>query len=77
MRIGSVEIAAPLALAPMAGVTDGAFRLICAEMGAGLTCTELISSKALCYHDKKTLSLLARFQEEHPAAVQIFGSDPV
>ncbi len=76
MRIGSVEIAAPLALAPMAGVTDGAFRLICAEMGAGLTCTELISSKALCYHDKKTLSLLRRFPEEHPGAVQIFGSDP-
>ena len=76
MRIGSVEIAAPLALAPMAGVTDGAFRRICAEMGAGLTCTELISSKALCYHDKKTLSLLRRFPEEHPGAVQIFGSDP-
>ena len=76
MRIGSVEIAAPLALAPMAGVTDGAFRLICAEMGAGLTCTELISSKALCYHDKKTMSLLRRFPEEHPGAVQIFGSDP-
>ena len=77
MRIGTVELKTPLALAPMAGVTDGAFRLICAELGAGLTCTELISSKALCYHDKKTLSLLARFPEEHPAAVQIFGSDPV
>ena len=76
MRIGTVEIKTPLALAPMAGVTDGAFRLICAELGAGLTCTELISSKALCYHDKKTMRLLARFPEEHPGAVQIFGSDP-
>ena len=76
MRIGSVEIAAPLALAPMAGVTDGAFRRICAEMGAGLTCTELISSKALCYPDKNTLSLLRRFADEDPGGVQIFGSDP-
>ena len=77
MRIGSVEIAAPLALAPMAGVTDAAFRQICAELGAGYTITELISSKALCYHDKKTFSLLTQFPGEHPAAVQIFGSDPV
>ena len=49
--------------APMAGVTDTAFRQICAEMGAGLTCTELISSKALCYHDKKTFTLLRQFPE--------------
>ena len=61
----------------MAGVTDVAFRQICSELGAGLTCTELISSKALCYHDKKTFSLLQQFPGEHPAAVQIFGSDPV
>ena len=77
MRIGNVEIHSKLALAPMAGVTDTAFRQICAEAGAGLTCTELISSKALCYHDKKTFSLLRQFPGEHPAAVQIFGSDPV
>ena len=76
MRIGNVEIDSRLALAPMAGVTDVAFRQICSELGAGLTCTELISSKALCYHDKKTLSLLRQFPGEHPAAVQIFGSDP-
>ena len=62
MRIGNVEIPSRLALAPMAGVTDAAFRQICAEMGAGLTCTELISSKALCYHDKKTFTLLRQFQ---------------
>ena len=77
MRIGNVEINSQLALAPMAGVTDAAFRQICSELGAGYTVTELISSKALCYHDKKTFSLLTQFPGEHPAAVQIFGSDPV
>ena len=77
MNIGTVTIHSQLALAPMAGVTDVAFRQICAELGAGYTVTELISSKALCYHDKKTLSLLQMFPGEHPAAVQIFGSDPV
>ena len=76
MRIGTVEIDSRLALAPMAGVTDAAFRQICSELGAGYTVTELISSKALCYHDKKTFSRLRQFPGEHPAAVQIFGSDP-
>ncbi len=77
MRIGTVEIDSRLALAPMAGVTDVAFRQICRELGAGYAITELISSKALCYHDKKTFSLLQQAPGEHPAAVQIFGSDPV
>ena len=77
MKIGTVDIPSRLALAPMAGVTDAAFRQICAELGASYTITELISSKALCYHDKKTFSLLTQFPGEHPAAVQIFGSDPV
>ena len=76
IQIGSVPIPSQLALAPMAGVTDAAFRQICSEQGAGYTVTELISSKALCYQDGKTLSLLARFPGEHPSAVQIFGSDP-
>lgn len=76
MNIGTVRIDSKLALAPMAGVTDAAFRQLCAELGAGYTCTELISSKALCYKDKKTFSLLRQFPGEHPAAVQIFGSDP-
>ncbi|MCI2058510.1 MAG: tRNA dihydrouridine synthase DusB [Oscillibacter sp.] len=76
MRIGTVTIESRLALAPMAGVTDAAFRQICAELGAGYTCTELISSKALCYHDQKTETLLRPFPGEHPFAVQIFGSDP-
>ncbi len=77
MKIGTVEINAKLALAPMAGVTDVAFRQICAELGAGYTYTELISSKALCYQDKKTRLLLELFPGEHPSAVQLFGSDPV
>ena len=77
MNIGNVTIDSKLALAPMAGVTDAAFRQLCAELGAGYTCTELISSKALCYKDKKTFGLLRQFPGEHPAAVQIFGSDPV
>ena len=66
MNIGTLTINSSLALAPMAGVTDVAFRQICAELGAGYTITELISSKALCYHDKKTLSLLQQFPGEHP-----------
>lgn len=76
MKIGSVDVASRLALAPMAGVTDAAFRQICAEQGAGYTVTELVSSKALCHRDKKTFTLLRQFPGEHPAAVQIFGSDP-
>ena len=77
MQIGNVTIPGRLALAPMAGVTDVAFRQICSELGADYTVTELISSKALCYQDKKTFSLLQQFEGEHPAAVQIFGHDPV
>ena len=77
VNIGGVEIPNQLALGPMAGVTDLAFRTICREQGAGLTCTEMVSSKALCYQDKKSIPLLQLGEEEHPAAAQIFGSDPV
>ncbi len=77
MEIGGVNVNSRLALAPMAGVTDVAFRRICAELGAGLPCTELVSAKALCYKDKKTPLLLQLFDGEHPAAAQIFGSDPI
>lgn len=76
VEIGRVTIRNQLALAPMAGVTDVAFRTICRELGAGLTCTEMVSAKALCYGDKKTAVLLRLGETEHPAAVQIFGSDP-
>jgi len=75
MRIGNVEIHSQLALAPMAGVTDNAFRQICSELGAGLTYTELVSSKALCYQDKKSKELLRLFPGENPCCAQIFGSD--
>lgn len=76
MRIGSVEIPGRLVLAPMAGVTDLAFRTICRELGAGYTVTEMVSAKALCYQDKKTSSLLKLGEGEQPCAVQLFGSDP-
>ena len=75
MRIGQVEISSRLALAPMAGVTDAAFRQLCAGLGAGLTCTELVSAKALCYQDKKSRQLLRPFPGETRFAAQIFGSD--
>ena len=77
MKIGSIEIKSQLALAPMAGVTDLAFRRVCSELGAGLTVTEMVSSKALCYQDRKSRGLLKLFDGEHPAGAQIFGSDPV
>ena len=77
LSIGGIPIQTPLALAPMAGVTDLAFRTICREQGAGLTCTEMVSAKALCYQDKKSIPLLKLGEGEHPAAAQIFGSDPV
>ena len=76
MQIGNVTINGKLALAPMAGVTDLAFRHICREHGAALTVTEMVSAKALCYQDKKTPRLLELGADEHPAAAQIFGHEP-
>ena len=76
MRIGNVTVDSKLYLAPMAGVTDTAFRQICREHGAGLSCTELISAKALCYGDEKTKKLLLLAPNETPGAVQIFGNVP-
>ncbi|MFR7893882.1 MAG: tRNA dihydrouridine synthase DusB [Dysosmobacter sp.] len=75
MNIGRIHVDSRLVLAPMAGVTDLAFRQICRELGAGLTVTEMVSAKALCYQDRKTRSLLRLGPGEHPAGVQIFGSD--
>lgn len=77
VNIGGVKIDSRLALGPMAGVTDMAFRTICREQGAGLTITEMVSAKALCYQDKKSIPLLQLGDDEHPCAAQIFGSDPV
>lgn len=75
MRLGTLEIAGDLVLAPMAGVTDLAFRTVCAELGAAVTVTEMVSSRALTYQDKKSRSLL----HKTPIGVcgaQIFGNDP-
>ena len=77
MKIGTVAVSSRLVLAPMAGVTDLGFRTICRELGAGYTVTEMVSAKALCYQDKKSIPLLKLGENEHPAAAQIFGSDPV
>ena len=73
MNIGRIHVDSRLVLAPMAGVTDLAFRQICRELGAGLTVTEMVSAKALCYQDKKSLPLLELGEGEHPCAAQIFG----
>lgn len=75
MRIGNIEVKNPLALGPMAGVTDWAFRTICAEHGAGLTVTEMVSSRALIYRDKKSAALL-RKNAGSICGAQIFGNDP-
>lgn len=76
MKIGNVELSSNIILAPMAGYTDLAFRKMCLEFGAGLVCTEMVSSKALHFKNKKTEDLLLTLDEENPKAVQIFGSDP-
>jgi tRNA-dihydrouridine synthase B len=75
VTIGGVALPTPLILAPMAGVTDLAFRTICRRLGAGGTVTEMVSAKALCFQDKKTLRIMELGEDEHPAAVQLFGSD--
>lgn len=75
MEIGNLKIENPLFLGPMAGVTDWAFRSVCAELGAGVTVTEMVSSRALCYKDQKS----ARLLRKNPGSVcgaQIFGNDP-
>ena len=75
MKIGNVNIENNVFLAPMAGITDLPFRLMCKKYGAGLVYTEMVSSKALFYGDEKTKKLLASDERERPLAVQIFGSD--
>lgn len=76
MRIGSFQTENNVFLAPMAGVTDSAFRRICRRFGCGLVYTEMVSAKALYYGDRKTNKMLAVHEEEKPFAVQIFGSEP-
>lgn len=74
-KIGNVEIENQLVLAPMAGITNEAFRSICKEMGAGLVVCEMISDKALSFHNAKTIKMTGVNQNEHPLSMQIFGAD--
>lgn len=76
MKIGNVKLANPYILAPMAGVTDRPFRLLCKEQGAGLLCMEMISAKALQYKNRNTKALLSIDPREYPVSLQLFGSDP-
>lgn len=76
LQIANVVIDHPFTLAPMAGVTDLPYRLLCKEQGAGLMCTEMVSAKGLYYGNRKSEPLMATDPKEQPAALQIFGSDP-
>ena len=76
MKIGNLQIDHPVMLAPMAGVTDLSFRLLCKEQGCGYMISEMISAKAVLYNNKNTEVLLAKRDEEGPVALQFFGSDP-
>ena len=75
MRIGNLQVNNPIALGPMAGVTDWAFRTVCADLGANITVTEMVSSRALVYKDKKSAGLLKK-NEGSLCGAQIFGNDP-
>ena len=76
MKIGNLNLDNRVFLSPMAGVTDLPFRLICKEQDCGMLYTEMVNAKALCYDDKNTKKMLKIEDEEHPVAIQIFGSDP-
>lgn len=76
LKIGNVTLENNLILAPMAGVTDLPFRLLCREQGAGLLCMEMISAKGILYNNKNTESLLQIHPDEMPVSLQLFGSDP-
>lgn len=75
-KIGKVEMENPFVLAPMAGVTDLPFRRLCKEQGAGLICMEMVSAKAISFHNKNTEALMEIAPEEHPVSMQLFGSEP-
>ena len=76
LKIGNVTLDNPLVLAPMAGVTDLPFRLLCKEQGVGLICMEMISAKAVLYNNKNTEQLLKIDERECPVSMQLFGSEP-
>lgn len=75
-KIGEVEIDNPFVLAPMAGVTDLPFRKLCKEQGAGLICMEMVSAKAISFHNKNTEALMEIDKCENPVSMQLFGSEP-
>lgn len=77
LKIGNVTLESNVILAPMAGVCDLPFRLLCSETGAGMVCMEMVSAKAIFYNNKNTEQLLEIHPEEGPASLQLFGSDPV
>lgn len=76
MQIGNISLSVPVALAPMAGITDMPFRIICSELGCGLVVSEMVSAKGLLYKNVKTFDMLRVAPEERPAAIQLFGSNP-
>ena len=76
LTIGNVSLANPVILAPMAGVSDLPFRLLCHEQGAGMVCSEMISAKAILYHNKNTEELMQIHPDEGTVSLQLFGSDP-
>ncbi|MFQ9951519.1 MAG: tRNA dihydrouridine synthase [Clostridium sp.] len=76
MKIGNQIIKGRAVLAPMAGVTDLPFRQLCASFGAAYVVTEMVSAKALSFSDRKSDALMELAEQEHPAAIQIFGDDP-
>ncbi|MDO4478968.1 MAG: tRNA dihydrouridine synthase DusB [Lachnospiraceae bacterium] len=76
MRIGSLEFESPLFLAPMAGVSDQPFRVLCHEKGAAVVCMEMVSANAIKYGNKKTEAFVDISPDEHPVSMQLFGPDP-
>lgn len=75
MKIGNIELENPVIMAPMAGITNSAFRAILKKFGAGLVYTEMVSDKAICFENKKTLGMTEVLKEEHPISMQLFGHD--
>ncbi|MBQ1811650.1 MAG: tRNA-dihydrouridine synthase, partial [Erysipelotrichaceae bacterium] len=75
MRIRDKEINSDIIVAPMAGITNDAFRQLCFEFGAGLVYTEMVSDKAIYYNNQKTLDMLKVSKESHPVSMQLFGSE--
>ena len=75
LKIGNIDIPTKFILAPMAGITNEAFRIICKEYGASFVVGEMVSDKAICFKNKKTINMVKVNDLEHPVAIQLFGSD--